>query len=177
MTDARTHTAWLLWCISEGYENAEDRAGMTNWLEADPATLHDEDALLRPHLLAMADEVLALMKAEIDLGDSAGWQAHDLAMGLVAALQSQRVEIRAELAAVTERMNSLDAVNKAMRNQLADPESIRRAAIGAWVLKCKLNEYGDVVYDASGENGWFSAYSFYAAALAAGESDVIAEAT
>lgn len=175
MTDARTHTAWLLWCISEGYTKAEDRDILTNWLEKDP--IHPDDAALRPQLLAMADEVLALMKAEIDLGDSSGWQAHDLAMGLVAALQSQRVEIRAELAAVTERMNSLDAVNKAMRIQLADPERIRREAIGAWVLGCKLNEYGDVVYDASGENGWFSAYSFYAAALVAGESAVTGEAT
>jgi hypothetical protein len=55
----REHIAWLLWCIGEGYVNASDREGMTNWLLDDPATLHADDAALRPHLLAMADEVLA----------------------------------------------------------------------------------------------------------------------
>ena len=60
--DARLHLAWLLWCFNEGYVNAEDRAIMTNWLLADPANLHPDDVALRPHLLAMADEVLALIR-------------------------------------------------------------------------------------------------------------------
>lgn len=48
-----------MWCYQQGYVKAEDRAGMTNWLLEDPMTLHPDDAALRPHLLAMADEVLA----------------------------------------------------------------------------------------------------------------------
>ena len=55
---ARTHLAWLLWCFGEGYANAADRAILANWLLDDPATLHADDAALRPHLLEMADEVL-----------------------------------------------------------------------------------------------------------------------
>lgn len=66
MSDARTHTAWLLWCISEGYTKAEDRAIEPNWLENDPTTLHPDDAELRPHLLAMADEVLAFLPGKLD---------------------------------------------------------------------------------------------------------------
>lgn len=58
---AREHIAWLFWCIDEGYVNAADRAGMTNWLAEDPAALHPDDAAEREHLLAMADEVLAGM--------------------------------------------------------------------------------------------------------------------
>lgn len=58
-SSARVHLAWLMWCYQQGYVKAEDRAGMTNWLLEDPMTLHPDDAALRPHLLAMADEVLA----------------------------------------------------------------------------------------------------------------------
>ena len=61
---ARFHLAWLLWCFNEGYVTAEDRAISENWLLDDPATLHPDDAVLRPHLLAMADEVLAVLEAE-----------------------------------------------------------------------------------------------------------------
>lgn len=57
---ARAHVAWLLWCLGEGYANPADRACLTNWLADDPATLHPDDARLRPHLLGMADEVLAV---------------------------------------------------------------------------------------------------------------------
>ena len=62
--DARLYVAWLLWCIGQGYVRHEDRAHMKNWLYDDPATLHPDDAALRPHLLKMADEVLAALEAE-----------------------------------------------------------------------------------------------------------------
>ena len=57
----REHVAWLLWCFHEGYVKAEDRAILTNWLLEDPSTLHPQDAALRPHLLAMADEVIEVV--------------------------------------------------------------------------------------------------------------------
>jgi hypothetical protein len=60
--DARTHVAWLLWCLDQGYIKAEDRAILDNWLEEDPATLHPDDAEQRPHLRTMADEVIAAVK-------------------------------------------------------------------------------------------------------------------
>ena len=62
-SSTRTHIAWLLWCLDQGYENAADRAILTNWLEDDPATLHPDDAVRREHLLAMADEVISAVKA------------------------------------------------------------------------------------------------------------------
>ena len=62
-TGARTHIAWLLWCLQQGYVKAEDRAILHNWLDDDPATLHPNDAETRPHLLAMADEVIAAVNA------------------------------------------------------------------------------------------------------------------
>lgn len=55
---SRTHIAWLIWCFQQGYVKAEDRAILDNWLDDDPATLHPRDAELRPHLLALADEVI-----------------------------------------------------------------------------------------------------------------------
>ena len=55
----REHVAWLMWCLNQGYVNAEDRSILSNWLKDDPDTLHPDDARLRPHLLAMADEVIA----------------------------------------------------------------------------------------------------------------------
>jgi hypothetical protein len=57
--ERRLHLAWLIWCVNQGYVNADDRAILTNWLLDDPRDLHPKDAALRPHLLAMADEVLA----------------------------------------------------------------------------------------------------------------------
>ena len=59
--DVRSHLAWLMWCYQQGYTNPLDREGMTNWLLDDPATLHPDDAALRPRLLAMADEILAAL--------------------------------------------------------------------------------------------------------------------
>lgn len=56
---AREHLAWLMWCFQEGYTNPADREYLDNWLLDDPSTLHPKDAELRPHLLTMADEVLA----------------------------------------------------------------------------------------------------------------------
>lgn len=61
----REHLAWLMWCYQEGYVNVEDREGMENWLLDDPATLHPDDAKLRPHLLAMADEILLLIDGPV----------------------------------------------------------------------------------------------------------------
>jgi hypothetical protein len=58
----RLRVAWLMWCLNQGYVDAEDRAILDNWLEEDPATLHSDDARLRPHLLAMADEVIAAVR-------------------------------------------------------------------------------------------------------------------
>lgn len=60
MTEAtpREEVAWLLWCISEGYIKAEDRAIMTNWFTEDPRTLTEHDWVLRAHLLDMADIVI-----------------------------------------------------------------------------------------------------------------------
>lgn len=58
----RAHVGWLIWCYGQGYVKAEDRAPLTNWLLDDPVTLHPDDAALRPHLLAMADEVLATIE-------------------------------------------------------------------------------------------------------------------
>lgn len=73
--DARLHLAWLMWCMSEGYDNEEDRTlpGMTNWLLDDPATLHPDDQALRPHLLAMAAEVLKAIPAETEDAALAAW--------------------------------------------------------------------------------------------------------
>jgi hypothetical protein len=58
-SDARVHLAWLMYCWKEGYTNAEDRAVLPNWLLEPDELLHRDDVALRPHLLAMADEVLA----------------------------------------------------------------------------------------------------------------------
>lgn len=60
--DARTRLAWLMWCYSEGYRTAKDRATMTNWMLYDADDLHPEDRLTRAHLLVMADEILALVR-------------------------------------------------------------------------------------------------------------------
>jgi hypothetical protein len=67
--EARVHVAWLMWCLDQGYTDAEDRALLENWLQDDPVTLHPDDAKLRPHLLAMADEVLAAAGAELPGGE------------------------------------------------------------------------------------------------------------
>jgi hypothetical protein len=61
MTHAREHLAWLIWCFDQGYVNPRDRAILTNWLLDDPARLNPHDAKLRLQLLAMADEILALL--------------------------------------------------------------------------------------------------------------------
>jgi len=58
----RCRVAWLMWCLNQGYVNVEDRAILGNWLEEDPAALHPDDAAQRPHLLAMADEVIAAVR-------------------------------------------------------------------------------------------------------------------
>lgn len=60
-TDARIHLAWLIWCYEQGYTLAEDREILSNWLLDDPASLHPDDLRDRGGLLAMADEVLALL--------------------------------------------------------------------------------------------------------------------
>jgi hypothetical protein len=40
---------------------------MTNWLLEDPSTLHPDDALLRPQLLTMVDELLAALGEVTDV--------------------------------------------------------------------------------------------------------------
>ena len=77
MTDDREHIAWLLWCLSEGYTKAEDRAGMTNWVASDNPWLTPEDQALKADLLAMADEVLAAMPPRADLAPELGDQRPD----------------------------------------------------------------------------------------------------
>jgi hypothetical protein len=59
-----TRVAWLLWCFQEGYIAAEDRVGMTNWLEEDPRQLHPDDQALWPQLLALANEVIAAVRED-----------------------------------------------------------------------------------------------------------------
>lgn len=59
--DARVHLAWLMWCFSEGYKNAEDRAIMENWFGEHQDNREDEET--RRALLMMADEVLAALRA------------------------------------------------------------------------------------------------------------------
>lgn len=57
--DHRAHVGWLIWCVSEGYVKAEDRAVIRNWLLYDDRDLNPHDVDLKADLLAMADEVLA----------------------------------------------------------------------------------------------------------------------
>ena len=56
------HVGWLIWCMSEGYVTAEDRAILSNWLLDDDATLTPDDQADKAALLVMADEVLADME-------------------------------------------------------------------------------------------------------------------
>lgn len=60
----RVRLAWLMWCYEQGYTDPADRAILTNWMGDDPATLHPDDMKQRDALLGMADEILALMRAE-----------------------------------------------------------------------------------------------------------------
>lgn len=67
---ARSHLAWLIWCYQQGYTNAEDRAIITSWMDDPESEVHPDDVKLRRHLLAMADEVLAILErpaAETDV--------------------------------------------------------------------------------------------------------------
>lgn len=63
----RQHVAWLLWCASQGYVLAEDRAILSrpHQFEADPSTLHPDDRAELPGWLDMADQVLAAIDAEL----------------------------------------------------------------------------------------------------------------
>ena len=60
--NARFHLAWLMWCFSEGYAKAEDRAIMENWMGKHQDNAEDEAT--RQALLTMADEILATWEAE-----------------------------------------------------------------------------------------------------------------
>jgi len=62
----RAEVAWLIWCLAEGYIKPEDREILTNWLLEDPATLHVNDVVAKPHLLAMADQVIDLVRKGVD---------------------------------------------------------------------------------------------------------------
>lgn len=57
----REHLAWLMWCYKQGYVRAEDRAPMTNWLLHPESVLNPLDIEERDALLAMADEILAMV--------------------------------------------------------------------------------------------------------------------
>jgi len=63
--ELRADVAWLMYCLDQGYANRADRDILTNWLLEDPATLHPDDQALRPHLLAMADEVIAAVRRQL----------------------------------------------------------------------------------------------------------------
>jgi hypothetical protein len=54
-----------MWCFQQGYTNPTDRARVTNWLLKPDELLHPDDIALRPQLLAMADEVLAALAADV----------------------------------------------------------------------------------------------------------------
>lgn len=59
----RIQVAWLMWCLNQGYQNAQDRAILMNWFLEDLETLRPEDVVIRAHLLAMADQVIALVRS------------------------------------------------------------------------------------------------------------------
>lgn len=66
MTEARTHVAWLLWCVNQGYLKAEDRA--INSMNANnfiaEMSQHPDDRAELPHWLEIADTVLAAIAEE-----------------------------------------------------------------------------------------------------------------
>lgn len=62
----RENVAWLMYCLDQGYVNAADREILDNWLLEDVTQLHPDDAARRPHLLAMADEVIAAVRGDAD---------------------------------------------------------------------------------------------------------------
>lgn len=63
---ARVTLAWLMWCYEQGYADPADRAILTNFMADDPDTHSPGDAETMRSLLAMADEVLAIVAAERD---------------------------------------------------------------------------------------------------------------
>lgn len=64
--ELRAHVAWLLWCMDQGYINKEDRdVGDGNWLLTPDSELHPDDRAAKPHLLAMADEILREVRREV----------------------------------------------------------------------------------------------------------------
>jgi hypothetical protein len=63
----RQTVAYLMWQIGEGYIDPRDRAVVDdNWFTHDPSKMHPDDAARLPHLLTIADEVLAAI-ADADL--------------------------------------------------------------------------------------------------------------
>lgn len=58
----RHQLAWLIYCYEQGYGDPADRVGLTNWMAADPATLHPDDVKRQRDLLGMAAEILALIR-------------------------------------------------------------------------------------------------------------------
>jgi hypothetical protein len=59
----RYHLAYLMWCYRQGYVRPEDRAPMTNWMLHPDSVLNPLDIEERDALLAMADEILAIVSA------------------------------------------------------------------------------------------------------------------
>ena len=59
----REQVAWLLWQVNEGYITAEDRAIGTNWFLSPVGSEHPDAEAERPHWLALADEVVAILSA------------------------------------------------------------------------------------------------------------------
>lgn len=55
--------AYLLWQVDRGYIRAEDRAIGTNWFQLPEAELHPDDRAARPHWMALAAEVIDLVRA------------------------------------------------------------------------------------------------------------------
>jgi hypothetical protein len=60
---ARPQLAWLMWCFNEGYVTVEDRAFMENWMGEHQDNAEDEAT--RQRFLAMADEVLNALAADL----------------------------------------------------------------------------------------------------------------
>lgn len=70
---AREQLAWLMYCYQQGYADPADRAVLSNWMRDDPATLTEDDLRLQRELLAMADEVLALLPGQADEWKADPW--------------------------------------------------------------------------------------------------------
>lgn len=62
MTNPRLEMAWLLYCVNEGYNEA-DRASMKNWMVDPLSQLHPDDVVTRQTFLDLADDALSMLRA------------------------------------------------------------------------------------------------------------------